>query len=449
MKTYKQEKNMTCSKEADTQEKKFNSFLNKLTIYCGGTSLLDGYILTAIGPALIYLQPLLDLDVFWTGAIGSAALMGVLIGGPVFGYLSDKVGRKLPFVVIPLAMAALSIASIFVETPLQLFVIRFLAGVVVGSDYPSATAYLAEYSPPQRRGIMIGVLILMLSGGMTLGEIVGYLVYDSAYAWQILLGAPAIVAIPLAIGRPESPRWLINKGRTAEARIIMKAVYGFSADTDDVEEKTVKTSYRELLQPLYLKRIFFASVFWATSVLPMFVMYIFGAVLLQDIQLGEGRGALLGNSLIGLIFIVGVVAGIAIIERFGRRPLLIWSFVGMALGLLLLAIVEEPPFWLVVLGFTIYALASGPPNVLDWLYPNELFPTEVRAAGVGTVTAISRFGPILGTFGLPYFLESFGIQATMLTIVGILGFGLVVTVLLAPETRGLDLAESSGSIRDT
>ena len=299
---------------------------------------------------------------------------------------------------------------------------------------------------------MIGVLILMLSGGMTLGEIVGYLVYDSAYAWQILLGAPAIVAIPLAIGRrryPESPRWLINKGRTAEARIIMKAVYGFSADTDDVEEKTVKTSYRELLQPLYLKRIFFASVFWATSVLPMFVMYIFGAVLLQDIQLGEGRGALLGNSIIGLIFIVGVVAGIAIIERFGRRPLLIWSFVGMALGLLLLAIVEEPPFWLVVLGFTIYALSSGPPNVLDWLYPNELFPTEVRAAGVGTVTAISRFGPILGTFGLPYFLESFGIQATMLTIVGILGFGLVVTVLLAPETRGLDLAESSGSIRDT
>ena len=121
----------------------------------------------------------------------------------------------------------------------------------------------------------------------------------------------------------------------------------------------------------------------------------------------------------------------------------------MALGLLLLAIVEEPPFWLVVLGFTIYALASGPPNVLDWLYPNELFPTEVRAAGVGTVTAISRFGPILGTFGWPYFLENFGIQATMLTIVGILGFGLVVTVLLAPETRGLDLAESSGSIRDT
>lgn len=443
--------NEKTTKAYPRSQQNFDTFLDRLTLYCGGTSLLDGYILTVIGPALMHLRPLMGIDVFWTGAIGSAALMGVLFGGPIFGYLSDKIGRKAPFVAIPFAMAVLSIASIFVTGPTGLFIIRFLAGVVVGSDYPSATAYLAEYSPPRRRGIMIGVLILMLSGGMTLGEIVGYLTYDSDYAWQILLGAPAVVAIPLALARrryPESPRWLINKGRAVEARVIMKAVYGFSADTDDVEETTVKTSYRELLQPLYLKRIFFASVFWATSVLPMFVMYIFGAVLLQDIQLGEGRGALLGNSIIGLIFIVGVVAGIAIIERFGRRPLLIWSFVGMALGLLLLAIVEEPPFWLVVLGFTIYALASGPPNVLDWLYPNELFPTEVRAAGVGTVTAISRFGPILGTFGLPYFLENFGIQATMLTIVGILGFGLVVTVLLAPETRGLDLAESSGSIHD-
>lgn len=74
---------------------------------------------------------------------------------------------------------------------------------------------------------------------------------------------------------------------------------------------------------------------------------------------------------------------------------------------------------------------------------------EVQAAGVGTVTAISRFDPILGTFGLPYFLEIFGIQATILTIAGILCFGLVVMVLLAPETRGLDLAESSGSFRET
>ncbi len=429
-------------------DKRTESLLRRLTIYCGGTSLLDGYILTAIGPALIYLRPILGLDVIWTGAIGSAALMGVLLGGPVFGYLSDKIGRKIPFVFIPAAMAVLSIMAMFVKTPAELFVIRFLSGILIGADYPSTTSYLAEYSPQNRRGMMIGILILMLSFGMTLGEIAGYLVYDLPFAWKILLGVPAVLALPLAFVRRtcfESPRWLAAKGRISEAETILQKFYG-KETTILLEAPVSNASYATLLRPFYIKRIFFASMFWATSVLPMFVVYIFGAVLLQDIQQGDGKSALLGNAVIGMLFIIGVLLSIAIIEKFGRRPLLIWSFVGMAAGLMLLAIVKEPPFWLVAAGFTIYALSSGPPNVLDWLYPNELFPTEVRAAGVGMVTAISRLGPIAGTFGLPFFLETYGLQITIWTIVAILGFGLAVTVWLAPETRGMDLSEAGGNI---
>ena len=155
---------------------------------------------------------------------------------------------------------------------------------------------------------------------------------------------------------------------------------------------------------------------------------------------------LLGNSVIGLIFVAGVIFGTIIIEKFGRRPLIIWSFVGMAVGLLVFGIVSEPPFWLIVTGFTVYAIASGPPNVLDWVYPNELFPTEIRAAGVGLATSISRLGPILGTFALPSYLEAFGIQTTMLTMVGIIGIGLLACIFMAPETRGLNLAEASGAV---
>ena len=118
------------------KSREFRSFLNRLTIYCGGTNFLDGYILAAIGPALVHLEPILQLNSFWRGAIGAAALMGILIGGPIFGYLSDKVGRKLPFMIIPLAMAVLSILSMFVTSAEQLFIIRFLLGLVIGADYP-------------------------------------------------------------------------------------------------------------------------------------------------------------------------------------------------------------------------------------------------------------------------------------------------------------------------
>jgi putative MFS transporter len=431
------------------KSREFRSFLNRLTIYCGGTNFLDGYILAAIGPALVHLEPILQLNSFWRGAIGAAALMGILIGGPIFGYLSDKVGRKLPFMIIPLAMAVLSVLSMFVTSAEQLFIIRFLLGLVIGADYPSVTSYLSEYSPADRRGTMIGCLMIMWICGMTLGEVVGYIVYDSAYNWQILLGITAIPALIFMYLRrhcPESPRWLMNKNRVAEAEKIIHDIYGPHADVRMLEEKAVKSSYSELLTPRYLKRVIFAGVFWATQVLPMFAIYIFGPSLLKAIKLSEGRDLLLGNSVIGLIFVVGVIFGTIIIEKFGRRPLIIWSFVGMAVGLLVFSIVSEPPFWLIVTGFTVYAIASGPPNVLDWVYPNELFPTEIRAAGVGLATSISRLGPILGTFALPSYLEAFGIQTTMLTMVGIIGIGLLACIFMAPETRGLNLAEASGAV---
>lgn len=319
------------------QEKDFNAFLNRLTVYCGSTNFLDGYILAAIGPALVHLGPILNLNSFWTGAIGAGSLIGILVGGPIFGYVSDKVGRKLPFMVIPIAMAILSILSMFVTSAEQLFIVRFLLGLVIGSDYPSVTSYLAEYSPAHRRGFMIGCLMIMWICGMTLGEVVGYIVYDSAYNWQILLGitaVPAIILVYLRRNCPESPRWLMNKGRVEEATAIMKEIYGPDADVSSLEETTVKTSYTELFTPKYLKRIFFAGIFWATQVLPMFAIYIFGPSLLKAIKLSEGKDLLLGNSVIGLIFVIGVVLGTLIIEKFGRRPLIIWSFVGMAIGLL-------------------------------------------------------------------------------------------------------------------
>lgn len=428
----------------------FNKFINRLTISCGLSSLIDGYILASIGPALITLGPLLHLDNWWTGAIGAGALMGILVGGPIFGTVSDIVGRKKPFILIPLAFAVLSIVICFVQSKEMLFVIRFLFGLVIGADYSSATSYLSEYSPAHRRGTNIGIMMIMWISGMTLGGVVGYIVYGFVYDWQIILGIPFIISLWLVYVRknyPESPRWLMNKNRVEEAKSIVSKIYGANASVDMFEEKAVQhASISELFKPYYLKRVIFAGLFWATQVLPMFAIYIFGPSMLKAIKLSEGRDLLLGDSIVGLIFVVGVIFGALIVEKFNRRPLIIVSFIGMAAGLFILGIIPKPPFWLIVVCFTIYAISSGPPNVLDWVYPNELFPTEIRGVGVGISTMISRLGPILGTFALPSFLETYGIQLTMLAMGGVLILGLIICIFLAPETRGLNLAEASGAV---
>jgi putative MFS transporter len=115
----------------------------------------------------------------------------------------------------------------------------------------------------------------------------------------------------------------------------------------------------------------------------------------------------------------------------------------MTLGLLVLGLFPQAPKSVIISGFLVYAFFSGGPSVLEWVYPNELFPTEVRATAVGVATGISRIGAALGTFSLPYFLQTYGIRPTMLVSTGITLLGFLICVLLAPETKGLTLRECS------
>ena len=115
----------------------------------------------------------------------------------------------------------------------------------------------------------------------------------------------------------------------------------------------------------------------------------------------------------------------------------------MTLSMLILGVFPGAPAWLIFLGFAVYAFFSGPPSALDWIYPNELFPTNIRASAVGVVTAISRIGAAIGTFALPYSLQTIGIGNTMLVSTLLTFLGLIVCIAWAPETKGLTLTESS------
>ncbi len=99
--------------------------------------------------------------------------------------------------------------------------------------------------------------------------------------------------------------------------------------------------------------------------------------------------------------------------------------------------------WLVVMAFAVYAFFSGGPGNLQWLYPNELFPTDIRASAVGVIMSLSRIGTIVSTWALPIFINNYGISNTMLMGAGISLFGLLISVAFAPETRGMSLAQTS------
>ena len=124
---------------------------------------------------------------------------------------------------------------------------------------------------------------------------------------------------------------------------------------------------------------------------------------------------------------------------------MIWSFGFMSIGMIMLAVFSNAGPIIIALGFALYAFASGGPNIQEWVAPNELFPTEIRATAVGLGTGISRIGAAAGTYMLPTWLATLGLSHTMWILAAVTVVGFVICVALAPETKGLTLAEA-GSV---
>ena len=193
----------------------------------------------------------------------------------------------------------------------------------------------------------------------------------------------------------------------------------------------------------YLRRVVFISIFWTATIVTLFAIYSFGPQILALFGLESGDEANLGYGLINLFFVVGNIAALLVVDRMGRRPVLIGGFLLSGLGLLYLAIYPDSQLWVVAIAFAVYAIFNGGPSILEWIYPNELFPTEVRATAVGLCTGISRIGAAIGTFATPWALANLGISTTMYIAAGIAGVGALVSYFMAPETQGQTLDEAA------
>lgn len=433
---------------AALEDVEFNPFLKKLIIFASGGPFLDGYIMVIIGLALTQLGPHLNLDVFWTGLIGASALAGLFVGGLIFGYVTDLVGRQLMFTIDLVAIIILSIWQIFITSPLELFLLRFAMGVAVGADYPIATSLIAEFTPRKYRAMSMAFIAGIWYVGATAADLVGYFLLDVDGGWRWMLGSAALPAIILIIGRigtPESPRWLMSKGRVDEARVIVKKVFGPDAEPI-ADEHIEKTRLRKFVSLGYFKKLLFVVILYTAQVLPMYAIYTFGPQILKAFGLGEGNMAVLGDIVISVFFLIGCIPAMFWLESLGRRKLCILGFIFMSMAMLVLGLFPGAPIIVVVGAFALYAFFSGGPGTLEWLYPNELFPTEIRATAIGIAVAFSKICTFLAMFVLPYSIKEYGIGATMLIGAGISVVGLAASILWAPETKGMTLSQAANVI---
>lgn len=419
----------------------------RVCVYTVGGMFCDGYIIGSIGLALPLLTKQMGLGSWWEGALAAAALIGIFAGALVFGPVTDEIGRQKVLVADLIVFVVTSVAQLWVTGPTMLLTLRVILGLAIGADYAIAPALLCKFVPRKQRGRLLATMNMTWTVGFIAAYGVGLVLLarlgSDSWRWMLASNAvPAALTLLMRLGSPESPRWLMNAGRHEEARAVIAKHFGPKYHIDDAEicAPSDKASYRELLSKKYRGRTFFVGMFWFCQVFPYFGIGTFLPKMVSALRIHDEY---LGVFLYNVLLLCGAVTGCLIMDKLPRRSFAIWSFAIIGIAMLILGMLPHGPMWILIPAFLIVAFALSAAADLETVYPAEVFPTEVRASGVGLASAISRAGAAISTFVLPTALASLGIGPTMLMLAAVVGFGLAISIPLAPETRGVFLAEAA------
>lgn len=428
----------------------FNKYHLKLIAYCSGCTLVAGYVIGVVAISLDVMQKQIQMSTLMSGLIGMGTLLGMVFGSLFGGQLTDLLGRKRMYVVDFTYLTIMSVLQFFVSVPWQAFVLRVLLGIGLGPAYSIAGPYLAELAPQKSRGNVVGMLNALWFIGYALSYVVCYLLLPiGASSWRWMLLSSAGLTLVWLIGirhMPESPRWLINHGRQAEVPAILKQI----GPQVVLPKQTVNTdrvpqaSFKAIFTGGYGKSFFFVAVFWSLQIIPVFGIGTYLPTIMAQLGLA-GNLKYLGSAVVNCLYLLGLIPIFIYLDRAGHRPTLIASFLVRSVALVILTVTAKInlPFALVLCLFVLFGACNAAGGAHQYVYPNELFPTEIRATAVGAVTSFTRILSAVSTFLTPIILNHLGLQAMLAICAGVSILGTVISIIMAPETKDLNLNEAA------
>lgn len=417
-----------------------NRFHLLVSVAAAGGQFSDGYILGTIGIALSLATDTLHLNALWLGLLGGASLAGLFAGSLLLAPLADRLGRRPLLVATMAVFAAVSLLQFFVTAAWELLILRLVLGLALGIDYVVCCTVVAEFSPRRTRGQLLALLILMWSVGYTAAFVFGTLLASSgvhaAWRWILFSSAiPSAIILLLRLKIPESPLWLLQVGRTAAAQAIVLRHMGDNVQLPNISAavpRSLTATWRELFSARYRARTAVGAVFYTAQVIPYFALGTFIPSVFAALGI---ESTYVGGVVFNVFMLLGSGFGLWLIDRIPRRQFLVGGFYISAALLLFLAAARVGPS-LTVSASALFAFVLAASTVMDFVYLPELFPTRLRAAGVGVGTAASRVGSAFSTFMLPLCMQSLGIRPTLGLCVVVLMSGGLVCQAFAPETRG-------------
>jgi SP family galactose:H+ symporter-like MFS transporter len=365
--------------------------------------MLFGYDIGVISGAILFVQKAFHLSAGMEEVVVSSVLLGSLAGAMAGGVLADRFGRRRLLVATAMIFALGAVGAALAPGTAWLIVARVVAGVAIGVASFVAPLYISEIAPVHIRGKLVSVNQVAITAGIVISYLIDYAFADIG-AWRWMFAMAVVPAVAFGVGLlfiPDSPRWLASRGHVDRARAMLRKMRDPAAVEPEVADiqhglSQQKGSWSELLKPaLRPAMIVGIGLAIAQQVTGINTVIYYAPTIFRFAGLSSASVAILAGVGVGVVNLVMTLVAMQLIDRVGRRPLLLVSLAGMAVSLGVLGLAFALPRfaaslgWIAVVSLMVYvgsfAVGLGP---VFWLVLSEIYPLRVRgrAMSVGTVT---------------------------------------------------------------
>lgn len=405
-----------------------------------------------------------NLNAFWQGLVVAILQLGATVGALGIGHVTDIYGRRKTLIFLSVLFFIASMCCVLSPNVETMLIGRFALGIAVGGVSVTVPTYLAEMSPSNRRGKFVTRNELMIVSGQLLAfvfnAIIALSMGDSGHVWRYMLSLAVIPAVVLGLGMikmPESPRWLISKGRLEEGTSILKTIR--TTKQAEAEVKTIteaiatEASMKKMtikdLKLNWVRRLLIIGI--GMAVINQFTginsIMFYGTEILKNAGFST-NAAFLGNVANGLIAFIAMIASIAMMDRFGRKPMILTGLAGITVALVAIGIVsnvmqgsELLPYIILTLTVIYLAFFQSLIGPVNWLVISEIFPLRLRGLSMGIVVMVLWISNFIVALLFPVLLEIIGMSNTFFTFAVMSVLSFIFVYKFVPETRGHSLEE--------
>ncbi len=416
--------------------------------------LLFGYDTGVISGAALFVEREYRLSPLGVEVVVSSVLWGAVLGAAGGGFLADRLGRRPSLILLGALFGAGAVGSALAPSAPWLVASRVVVGVAIGAASFITPLYISEVSPPDRRGGLVTLNQLMITSGILVSYLVDYALAGSG-GWRWMLGLAAVPALLLGAGMaflPESPRWLVARGQAEQARRVLESCRGGRDVGPEIEE--IKRglgqpvgSWGELLRPRLRVALLVGvglGVFQQVTGINTVIYY--APMICRSAGFESASSAILATAGVGVVNVVMTLVSMWLIDRAGRRPLLLVSLAGMVFCLAVLALAFGGAGgalgWVTVVSLMLYvgafAVGMGP---VFWLLIAEIYPLPVRGKAMAAATLANWGANLVVAMTFLSLVHALGSSGAfwLYGAVGVAAW--LFAYSLVPETKGKSLEE--------